>query len=36
MSKWLDNPTEDEDGDSCEVKTNTRTNWNVFWRERQQ
>ena len=36
MSKWLDNTTEDEDGDASEVKTNTRMNWNVFWRERLQ
>jgi hypothetical protein len=36
MSKWLDNTTEDEDGDASEVKPNTRMNWNVFWRERQQ
>ena len=36
MSKWLDNPNEDEDGDACEVKPNTRMNWNVFWRERTQ
>lgn len=36
MSKWLDDATEDEDGDASEVKTNTRMNWNVFWRERQQ
>jgi len=36
MNKWLDDPIEDEDGDASEVKPNTRTNWNIFWRERKQ
>lgn len=36
MIKHLDTPSEDADGDSAPVKKNSRTNWNIFWREKLQ
>jgi len=36
MIKHLDNPNEDDDGDRAPVKKNSRTNWNIFWREKLQ
>jgi len=36
MIKHLDNPNEDGDGDRAPVKKNSRTNWNIFWREKLQ
>jgi len=36
MIKHLDNPDEDADGDQAPVKKNSRTNWNIFWREKLQ
>jgi hypothetical protein len=36
MIKWLDNSGEDGDGDAGPEEENTRSNWNIFWRERTQ
>lgn len=36
MAKWLENDTEDADGDVGPTEENSITNWNIFWRERLQ
>jgi len=36
MVKWLENDSEDADGDAGPTEENCRSNWNIFWRERQQ
>ena len=36
MIKWMENSGEDSDGDSGPEEENSRSNWNIFWRERVQ
>lgn len=36
MIKWLESPSEDSDGDTGPTESNSRVNWNIFWRERTQ